>query len=91
MRPVTQYSWVDEGSAVAVRVPLAPLVGAGAAGKAPPRAAQSVRASLASRSVELEVTNENGVPFQLRVSQLPGGLDPEVSATLGALAARRRG
>ena len=84
MLPVTQYSWADEGAAVAVRVPLAPLVGSGAAGKAAALAAQRVRAAFAPRSFELEVSNDDGVPHQLRVSQLPGSLDPEASAPLGA-------
>jgi len=84
--PVAKYSWTDEGAAVTVRVPLAPLTGAGAPAAAAALAAQSVRAAFAPRSFELEVANEGGVPYQLRVAQLPGGLAPEVSASLGALA-----
>ena len=86
---VSQYTWLDEGSAVAVRVPLAPLAGTVAPGKAAVSAAQHVRAAFAPRSFELEVANDGGVPYQLRVSQLPGSLHPEASATLGALSRRR--
>ena len=90
--PVSQYSWTDEGAAVAVRVPLAPLVGTGAPGGAAAAAvAQHVRAAFAPRSFELEVGHDGGVPYQLRISQLPGSLDPEASASLGALSRRRRG
>ena len=87
--PVSQYTWTDDGSAVAVRVPQAPLAGTGAPGKEAASATQRVRASFAPRSFELEVLNDGGVPYQLRVSQLPGSLDPEASATLGALSRRR--
>ena len=89
MLPVSQYSWTDEGSAVAVRVPLAPLAGAGTQGKEAASAAQHVRASFAPRSFELEVVKDGGVPYHLRVSQLQGSLDPEASATLGVLSRRR--
>jgi hypothetical protein len=90
VRLITQYSSTDDGSTVAVRVPLAPLVGAGGAGQAAALATQHVRASFAPRSFELEVLSDGGAPHLLRVSLLPGELHPEVSASLRTLAPSKR-
>ena len=72
-----------------VRVPLAPLAGTVVRGKVAASAAQHVRALFAPRSFELEVVNNGGSPYELRVSQLPGSLCSEASVTLGALSRRR--
>jgi hypothetical protein len=88
-RLITQYSSSDDGSTVTVRVPLAPLVGAGGVVQAAALATQHVRASFKPRSFELEVLSDGGVPHLLRVSQLPGELEPEVSASLRTPAPRQ--
>jgi hypothetical protein len=86
--PITQYTWADEGAAASVRVPLAPLAAGGTLAKGALPVAQRVRAAFAERSFELEVTDEAGSLYRLRVAELPGGgLEPQArAASVHALA-----
>ena len=69
-----------------VRVPLAPLAAGGAAAKTAAPAAERVQASFAPRAFELEVTDEAGRLYRLRVTELPGGgVDPQARAPSRAL------
>lgn len=74
-RPLTQFSWADEGAHVAVSVPLGSLAGTAAQGGG---VAVEARCAFTPTSFDLLLVGQGGELHRLRVTDLPcGGLSPQ--------------